>query len=151
MPTTRSSTSKATSVADASTCFDLYDESSVISTPAEVLDLRTLMLSIQANQKTIEAINSRLTEHSDSMAVTSKTLLELDSTVQAISSTVLELPKTFDIKIETIQEALRSDMSNAVNSLGNSIKIFQHIILIPLNVSKLMPRLWLVFLLMSST
>jgi len=151
MPTTRSSTSKATSVADASTSFDLYDESSVISTPGEVLDLRTLMLSIQVNQKTIEAINSRLTEHSDSMAVTSKTLLELDSTVQAISSTVLELPKAFDIKIETIQEALRSDMSNAVNSLGNSIKIFQHIILIPLNVSKLMPRLWLVFLLMSST
>jgi hypothetical protein len=118
MPTTRSSTSKATSVANASTSFDLSEESSVISTPNEALDLRTLMLSIQANQKTIEAINSRLTEHSDSIAVTSKTLLELDSTVQAISSTVLDLPKTFDIKIETIQEALRSDMSNAVNSLG---------------------------------
>jgi uncharacterized coiled-coil protein SlyX len=49
------------------------------------------MLSIQANQKMIEAINSHLTEHSASLESTSKTLLDLDSTVQAVSDTVAAL------------------------------------------------------------
>jgi len=114
MPTTRSSiskatlvadastTSKATSVADASTGFDLYDELSVNSTPVDFYDLQTLMLSIQANQKTIEAINSRLNEHSCSLEATSKTLTDLDNTVQAVSTTITEIPKTFEIKLETI-------------------------------------------------
>ncbi len=121
MPTTRSSTSKTPSIADASTSFDVCDDSSVNSNPTEVFDLRTLMLSIQANQKTIEAINSRLTDHSDSIAKTSKTLLELDSAVQTINSTIIDLPKAFDVKIETIQEVLHSDMSHVVNSLGKKI------------------------------
>ena len=63
MPTTRSSTSKSALFADASTSFDLPDESSIASNPINACDLKALMLSIQANQKTIESIYSRLTEH----------------------------------------------------------------------------------------
>jgi len=59
MPTTRSSTSNSALFADASTSFDLPDESSIASNPLDVCDLKALMLSNQANQRTIESINSR--------------------------------------------------------------------------------------------
>jgi len=106
MPTTRSSTSKSASFADASTRVDLSEDSSVPSTPVDVYDLQALMLSIQANQKTIEAINNRLTEHADSLESTSKTLINLDTTIQEVCATVTELPQAFDVKLETIQQGL---------------------------------------------
>jgi hypothetical protein len=125
MPSTRSSTSKAALFADASTSFDLSDDSSAMSPPDDTYDLKTLMLSIQANQKTIEAnkktiktITSRLTAHAVSLESTSKTLSDLDATVQAVSSTVTELPKVFEVKLENVQKDLRSDFSNALNSFG---------------------------------
>jgi len=120
MPTTRSSTSKSASFADASTSVDLSEDSSVPSTPVDVYDLQALMLSIQANQKTIEAINNRLTEHADSLESTSKTLINLDTTIQEVCATVTEIPQAFDVKLETIQQGLRSDFSAAVASLGNN-------------------------------
>jgi predicted nucleic acid-binding Zn-ribbon protein len=119
MPTTRSSTSKSTLYADASTSFDILDDSLITSTSVDVPNLKTLLLSIQANQKTIEAINSRLTEHSTSLETTSKTLTTLDTTLQAVYTTVTNLPKTFDFKIETVQQDFRSNLSTAMNSLGN--------------------------------
>jgi DNA repair exonuclease SbcCD ATPase subunit len=125
MPSTRSSTSKAASFADASTSFDLSDDSSVTSPQIDTYDLKTLMLSIQANQKTIEAnqktietITSRLTEHSISLESTSKTLSDLDLSVQTVSSTVAELPKIFEVKLENVQQDLCSDFSNVMNSFG---------------------------------
>jgi uncharacterized coiled-coil protein SlyX len=121
MPTARSSTSKSTtSFADASTSFDFSDESYLLSTQVDLCDLKTLMLSIQANQKTIEAINSRLTEHSTSLESTFKRLTNLDNTVQAVRTTVTDLPKTFDVKLETVQQDLRSNLMTTVNSLGNT-------------------------------
>jgi uncharacterized coiled-coil protein SlyX len=119
MPTTRSSTLKSTSYADASTSIDILDDSSITSTSVDAPNLKTLLLSIQANQKTIEAINSRLTEHSTSLETTSKTLTTLDTTLQAVCTTVTNLPKTFDFKIETVQQDFRSNLSTAINSLGN--------------------------------
>jgi len=77
------------------------------------------MLSIQANQKTIESINSRLTEHSLSLESTTKILTDLDSTIQEVCTNITELPKTFAVNLETIQQDLRSDFSTAMNSLGS--------------------------------
>jgi hypothetical protein len=121
MPTTRSSTSKSTSYADASTSFDILDDSSITSTSVDVSDLKTLMLSIQANQKTIEAIISRLTEQSISLESTSKAVTTLDQTIKDICSTVDKLPSSFDIKLETVQQELRYNISTAVTSLGDKI------------------------------
>jgi hypothetical protein len=125
MPSTRSSTSKAALFADASTSFDLSDDSSAMSPPDDTYDLKTLMLSIQANQKTIEAnqktietITSRLTAHAVSLESTSKILSDLYATVQSVSSTVTELPKLFEVKLENVQKDLRSDFSNALNPFG---------------------------------
>jgi uncharacterized coiled-coil protein SlyX len=77
------------------------------------------MLSIQANQKTIESINSRLTEHSLSLESTTKILTDLDSTIQEVCTNITELPKTFAVNLETIQQDLRSDFSTAMHSLGS--------------------------------
>jgi hypothetical protein len=118
MPTTRSSNSKsATSFADASTSFDFSDELSIVSTQVDICDLKTLMLSIQVNQKMIEAINSCLTEHPTSLESTFKILTDLDNTVQAVRTTVTNLPNTFDVKLETVQQDLCSDLMTA---LGNT-------------------------------
>jgi len=119
MPTTRSSTSNSALFADASTSVDLPDESSIASNPIDACDLKALMLSIQANQKTIESINSRLTEHSLSLESTTKILTDLDSTIQEVCTNITELPKTFAVNLETIQQDLRSDFSTAMHSLGS--------------------------------
>jgi len=121
MPTTRSSTSKPASSANASTSFDLFDDSSITSNSVDVSDLKTLMLSIQANQKTIEAINSRLTEQSISLESTSKAVTTLDKTIKDVCSTVNELPTSFEIKLATAQQELCSAFSTAINSLGSKV------------------------------
>jgi uncharacterized coiled-coil protein SlyX len=121
MPTTRSSTSRSTSYVDASTSFDILDDSSIASTSVDVSNLKTLTLSIQANQKTIEAINSRLTEQSISLESTSKAVTTLDQTIKDVCSTVDKLPSSFDIKLETVQQELRYNILTAVTSLGDKI------------------------------
>jgi len=121
MPTTRSSTSKSPSYADASTSFDVLDDSSLTSNPVDTSDLKALMLSIQTNQKTIEAINSRLTEQSISLESTSKAVITLDLAIKDVSSTVDKIPSSFDLKLETVQQELRSNISAAITSLGGKL------------------------------
>jgi hypothetical protein len=79
------------------------------------------MLSIQANQKTIEAINSRLNEQSISLESTSRAVTTLDQTIKDVCSTVDKLPSSFDIKLETVQQELHYNISTAVTSLGDKI------------------------------
>jgi protein-arginine kinase activator protein McsA len=47
-------------------------------------------------------------------------LTNLDNTVQAVRTTVTDLPKTFDVKLETVQQDLRSNLMTTVNSLVNT-------------------------------
>jgi hypothetical protein len=122
MPTTRSSSSKKASKVDNSTSFDSTDDESSCTiksspVPIEDCDLKTLMLSIQANQKLIEALTSRLTEHSITLETNSGKLIDLDDTVQAVRTAVETLLKSFDEKLNIVKEDLRSTFATASHEL----------------------------------
>jgi hypothetical protein len=124
-PTKRSSTSKPPPTLDStSTPSDttIVDEVPTLdgSIPIDDYDvLATVMDSIKAANRAIDAISLRLTAQTASIDSNTKLIAILDDTVMELGTTVNAFPKTFDTKITTIQENLRSEFSHSLNSFGN--------------------------------
>jgi len=124
-PTTRSSSATSApapnvdDISSASTT--IVDEASKIA-PSSIQDsdvLATVMDSIKATTRAIDVITQRLTAQTASIDHHTKTIAILDDAVKDMGSTIHDFPKIVDVKLETIQETLRSDLSTSLQAFGN--------------------------------
>jgi hypothetical protein len=124
-PTTRSSSATSApaptvdDISSASTT--IVDEASILA-PSSIQDsdvLTTVMDSIKATTRAIDVITQRLTAQTASIDHHTKTIAILDDAVKDMGSTIHDFPKIVDVKLETIQETLRSDLSTSLQAFGN--------------------------------
>jgi hypothetical protein len=133
-PKTRSSVSNDsnTSNRSASTIDDPVEH---VSPPDSIDDstvLATVLDSIKAAQRAIDAITLRLTNHSNAIDATTKNIVTLEHEFKSIHHSLVELPKIVDtkltdfqqnveLKVETIQDDLRHEFSTNLITLGNQL------------------------------
>jgi len=118
-PKTRSSLGNEKSSRTSTTQVDDLLEDTVLTPPDSLDDtavLATVMDSIKAAQRAIDAITLRLTTHSTSIDTVTKNLSVLADDVKEVCHTVDNLPTLFDAKLEAVSENLRSDFSTTLTT-----------------------------------
>jgi len=78
------------------------------------------MDSIKATNQAIDMITQRLTAQTTSIDTHTKMIAILDSAVKEMGTAILDFPQMVDVKLNTIQETLRSDFSTSLQSFGQT-------------------------------
>jgi hypothetical protein len=124
-PKLRSSSSKASSasnVASASTEDNIDDISLVVpDSIGDSFGLETVMDSIKAAQRAIDAITLRLTAQTDSIDATTKHLSKLEHNLDLMNSTITDLPESINMKLATVSQELRTEFSSTLHNFSTAV------------------------------